>query len=610
MKGSTFLMRRVGAFYNSSKAKMRVNKKSYSIGALGIVMCIGGVVACTQQNAANQLTKHNEATLQEEKSTLIVDYAPSTVSHEDVLRALQHDLSAVPKKLRVADEVPVYNREAVIPPMCYTKTEGQFNPCYVCHQDQIPGRENEMNDADLQESYSFSDLGTKNHWQNLFEDRAQKVGTISDDEIAAWVNTDNYSILAQRLTNENFQGWIPDLKNLHLAADAFDGEGFAKDGSQWVAFNYKPFPSTFWPTNGSIGDVMIRLPLVFRVDQKDKYSRDIYKTNLAIVEAKIKKLSRITVNNIDENQVAMDLNGDGALTKVNSITYTKDYVGKAKGYLSPPTSYPLGTEFLHTVRYLGVASNGDIYLPPRMKEVRYMKKAYQLTPDAVSESYRQEHYAKQLGELPGYINRGQEGLDNEMGWVLTSFIENHQGELRFNSYEENLFCMGCHSSIGSTVDKTFSFPRKVDGAAGWGYVNLRGMPDSPNVGEREGEILTYLKRAGGGGEFRSNPEMEEKWFDENGNANLKKIAHANDVYDLIMPSAQRAWMLNKAYKAIVSEQDFIYGRDAFVSPPKNVYSAIDNITSPTLPAEKNYKWNIQLDWSALDNGALHAHISK
>lgn len=520
-----------------------------------------------------------------------------TVTYQDILHSVRSDSSVVPAQPDVPAELAVYNREAVIPPMCYTKTEGRHNPCYVCHQDQIPGRENAMNDAPLQAAYSFSDVGTHNHWKNLFEDRSAAVAQISDADIQAWVSSDNYSALAPRLRAANFRGWIPDLNDLQLAAEAFDEEGFAKDGSQWVAFNYKPFPSTFWPTNGSIGDVMIRLPEVFRIDEAQRYSRAIYQANLAIVEARIKGLDAITVNAIDERDVARDLNEDGILSVISEITQVDDYVGAAQGYYSPPSVYPLNTEFLHTVRYVGVDSAGGIYLPPRMKEVRYMKKEFILSAQATEEGYRQEHYEKELGNLPGYINRGHKGLDNEMGWVLTSFIENKQGELRFNSYEENLFCMGCHSSIGATIDKTFSFPRKIDGADGWGYVDLRGMKDVPNRGEIKGEIATYFERVGGGGEFRSNPEMKARWFDSNDRPDAEKLAKAQDVYDLIMPSPERAWQLNKAYKAIVHEQDFIYGRDAFVSAPENVYQDIDNATAPTLPADKNYRWDIRLDWS-------------
>ncbi len=517
-------------------------------------------------------------------------------THLDVLAILRSDDSAMTKQLDVAPVHTVFNKESIIPPMCYTRTEGKFNPCYVCHQDEKAGRENKMNDGELQSAYSFSDVGLTNQWENLFEDRRDKVDAISDEEIQAWVAEDNYSRLAERLRAENFEGWIPDLENLQLAAEAFDSEGFAKDGSHWVAFNYKPFPSTFWPTNGSTDDVMIRLPEPFRTTVAGDYSRDIYKTNLAIVESKIKGLSEISVNSVDEIKVGVDLDGNNTLEVVNRITNVSDYVGAAKGYFSPANMYPLNTEFLHSVRYVGVDSNGDIYVPPRMKELRYMSKKFILTQSAMDEAYRQEHYDKEQGNLPGYIDRGHHGLDNEMGWLITGFLENKKGELRYNTFEENMFCMGCHTSIGSTIDKTFSFPRKVDGAEGWGYIDLRGMPDAPNKGEEKGEIATYFERVGGGGEFRSNPEMQERWFTKSGEPDYAKINQAADVYELIMPSPERAMALNKAYKAIVHEQDFIFGRDATIEAPSNVYNEIDNETSPTLPPRFNYSWNIQLDW--------------
>jgi hypothetical protein len=160
--------------------------------------------------------------------------------------------------------------------------------------------------------------------------------------------------------------------------------------------------------------------------------------------------------------------------------------------------------------------------------------------------------------------------------------------------------MGCHTSIGATIDKTFSFPRKVDGAAGWGYINLKGMPDAPNRGETRGEIATYLERVGGGGEFRSNPEMFARWFKPDGSLRADKVDAAEDVYSLIAPSRERALELNKAYRTIVAQQDYAYGRDATVRSPVNVYHEVDIETAPVLPVEKFFNWDIRLDWSAVE----------
>ncbi len=493
--------------------------------------------------------------------------------------------------------VGVYNPEAVIPPQCYTRTEGRFNPCYVCHQNHIPGRENRMKDARLQQAYSFSEAGQTNRWRNLFEDRTKQAAAMSDEAIRAWINEDNFSELAGRLEAVHFRGYIPRLQNLADGAAAFDEEGFAKDGSHWVAFSYKPFPSTFWPTNGSTDDVLIRLPVEFRRTQDGVYSREVYKANLAILEAAIKGFESIGSLPIDEAQLGQDLNGDGTLGRIHAITSPARYVGAGSDTRVEPHVYPHRTEFLHTVRYVGVDADGSITNARRMKEVRYMRKRDFLPPTVLAHYYDQEYQEKLEGILPHYPDRGHAGLYNKMGWLLQGFIEDKDGRLRFNTYEETMFCMGCHNTVGSTIDKTYSFPRKIDGAAGWGYINLRGMPDAPTMNEQQGEILTYLERVGGGTEFRNNPEMAARWYHADGSVNYTAVAAARDVYELITPSPARALLLNKAYKLIVEDQDFIYGRDATVSPPVNVYEYVDNNTAPTLPPDKIYTWDIRLNWA-------------
>lgn len=519
--------------------------------------------------------------------------------HEELLALLREHRGAVTRLLpEVNPRVTAFNAEAPIPPQCYTKTDGRYNPCYVCHQNPLPGRENQMADGELQVDYAFSDVGMTNHWRNLFEDRSAAVAAISDEEILAWIDQDNYSALAPRLRAAGFEGWIPDLAGLAEGAAAFDEQGFARDGSHWVAFNYKPFPSTFWPTNGSTDDVMIRLPEPFRTTADGRYSRMIYLANLAIVEAHVKGLPEIGAPPLDEAAIGVDLDADGELGTVTTVRKVGAYVGAAAGRFVDTFLYPEGTEFLHTVRYIGLASGDDIRVSRRMKEVRYLKKWKYYPKVVYGREYELENQAKEAGALPRYLLLGDLGLDNGFGWSVQGFIEGVDGELRSATYEENLFCMGCHSSIGATIDKTFSFPRKVDGAAGWGYISLRGMPDVPSVGETRGEIATYLERIGGGGEFRSNAEMAARWFHADGTVNRAAVAAARDVYELVMPSRRRALDLNKAYRAIVADQDYLYGRDAFVTPPSNVYQRIDNDTAPTLPLEQFHPWDIRLDWGA------------
>ena len=403
--------------------------------------------------------------------------------HELVLDYLRVSTDVVPEPLPETHPFrTVFNKEAIIPPQCYTKTEGQHNPCYVCHQNAVPQRENTMNDGDLQLAYSFSDVGMTNHWNNLFEDRSSDVAAISDQAIMEWVNQENYSELPGRLEAAGFEGWIPDLEGLELAEKAFDEHGFALDGSHWVAFNYKPLPSTFWPTNGSTDDVMIRLPAEFRTDTEGNASRDVYVANLSILEASIKGYEQISTPPIDERIVGVDLDADGELGVTALITDVEHYVGAAAGRYRDTYLYPTGTEFLHTVRYLGISSTGDIAPSPRMKEVRYMRKWQRYPKVVYQRQYQLEGFAKEIGQLPQYKHLGDYGLDNGFGWSIQGFIEDRQGRLRAGTYEETLFCMGCHTSIGATIDKTFSFARKVDGAAGWGYIDLKDMPDATEHG--------------------------------------------------------------------------------------------------------------------------------
>ncbi len=511
----------------------------------------------------------------------------------DSLRQLDDVLPWVP------DTHPVntlFNAEAVVPSQCYTRTGARTNPCYVCHQDHIAGRENRMNDGDLQEAYSFSDLGMTNHWKNLFEDRRSRMNAISDAEIRRYISEDNYSELPARLREKGFKGWIPDLANLHLGAAAFDENGFARDGSQWVAFNYKPFPSTFWPTNGSTDDVMIRLPEPYRSDSQGKPSPDVYKANLAILEATIKGLPSISSLPVDETVVGRDLDGDGQLKTARQIRDVSRWAGAAAPLHLETHLYPEGTEFLHTVRYVGVNPQGIIGVSTRMKEVRYSRKAKAYSKPMYARKYELEAMEKEAGNLPAYLDLGHHGLDNGNGWALHGFIEDRRGRLRALTYEENFSCMGCHNSVGSTIDKTFSFPRKPDGASGWGYINLTGMPDAPNQGESVGEIATYLARAGGGSEFRNNEEMAARWLKPDGSPDPEKLARAKDVYDLITPSPERALALNKAYRTIVEDQDYIHGKDTVLAPPDHVYDRIVNGETPTLPPDRIYRWNILLDW--------------
>ena len=505
---------------------------------------------------------------------------------------------------REGDDIPalayiehneVYNPESVIPPQCYTKTDGVNNPCYACHQsyDALEKRPNQMGDGTLQGNYEFSDVGLTNSWKNLFIDRTSLIAGIDDATIKKYVKEDNYTASLEKNVMPDYMR----IENLSSADNAFDKDGFAKDGSGWVSYNYKPFPSTFWPTNGSTGDAMIRLPDDFQT-LNGEYNKAIYTLNLSLVEMALKELDTLTVAPVNELVLNIDVNQDGKLTKsVTEIARSSHYVGDARAVPLAHMLYPEGTEFLHTVRYIGVDEDGSIYNAPRMKEVRYMKKHMFRSRESLASAYYAEAKDKHFEKLPQTRYLGEKGIDNGFGWTINGFIENEQGELRAQHDQELAFCNGCHKTVGSTFDQTFSFARKVPGQAGWGYINLKEIEDVPNINEEKGEFLTYMERVGGGDEFRQNGEMLAKWFDEKGMVKVEEVQRAKSVYDIITPSPERAYALNKAYLTIVKEQSYLFGRDATLTEATNVLSTID-AEQPPLKPEHRFKWDMRLNWQA------------
>ncbi|MCA8940882.1 MAG: hypothetical protein KDB07_13770, partial [Planctomycetes bacterium] len=191
-------------------------------------------------------------------------------------------------------------------------------------------------------------------------------------------------------------------------------------------------------------------------------------------------------------------------------------------------------------------------------------------------------------------------------WQLQGYIEDAQGRLRLQTDEEHRFCMGCHGSVGVTVDSTFSFARKLPGLAGWKPQDPRGIPDVPQVGHAKPEYATYLERVRGGDEFRSNTEMIERFINSDGSVKASEAARAaiggdRDIAWMIAPSRERALALTKAYMALVRRQDFVKGRDTLLAPPQNVHPAIENgdteLGQVGMVFQDGRLW---LDWTGFD----------
>lgn len=474
------------------------------------------------------------------------------------------------------------NREASIPVMCYTETAGTSNPCWVCHTQGNPPVA--WYDANLQLTYAFSDEALTNKWQNLFEDRSARVAQISDEAILDYIRVDNYTPLktAMEARGEEYPGYVPDLD----FSKGFDGEGFARDGSGWRALRYKPFLGTFWPTNGNTDDVMIRLPEKFRT------TTELYKINLAILEHVITldprnpqyKTATREVEPISEVVAGFDLDGDGELEPsiTTIVGVPPHYAGDAADVKAAGFTYPEGVEYLHSVRY--VDPDAPNLLSERMKELRYSSNYTAIPVDRRYSLHEKEQDERELGKLPKYSGSAKSGMSGFAVWKFQGFIEDENGWLRLQNHEETRFCMGCHGALGVNVDGTFTLSRKLPGAEGWKYQDLRGIQDAPQAGHADPEYLTYFARNRGADELRANDEMLERFFEESDGLYEPKEAEVRraaiggdkDLAWLLTPSPERALALNKAYRVIVEDQDFVHGRDATITPPANVHRTIEN----------------------------------
>ena len=489
------------------------------------------------------------------------------------------------------------NPAAAIPPQCYTRTRNSkgaaSNPCYVCHTQS--DKPNYSDDADLQLSYSFPAPALTNHWKNIFTDNSAREATISDDQILRYVRKSNYLQdgripLAQTLRhdlpswwdgnrNGRWDGYVPD------AWFSFDRQGFDRgpDGqlSGWRVLAYYPFPGTFFPTNGAMDDVMIRLPEIYRNNEAGRPDLSVYKVNLAIVEALIKRTD-IAIDPVDEKALHVDLDGDGQLALARRVHFvwapregrTLHYVGQARtaGADEAPMIaglYPLGTEFLHSVRYLDVDAHGYVHMAARMKELRYARKTgwvneFQLR-ELASKDAKEEHDFPDRVE--GAVGDIEVGVSNRRGWRYSGFIESGDGSLRPQSWEELSSCVGCHGGIGATTDGSFAFPRKLDSARhyrrGWYHWSQKSFTDleEPRRHDGSGEYAYYLQQVGGGDEFRANQEVRDRFFDAGGALKPQMLERLReDISVLLMPSPSRALALDKAYRVLVQQQSFARGR--------------------------------------------------
>ncbi|MBM3318902.1 MAG: hypothetical protein FJY75_13725, partial [Candidatus Eisenbacteria bacterium] len=309
-----------------------------------------------------------------------------------------------------------------------------------------------------------------------------------------------------------------------------DPQGFVRDTAGrhtgWRAVNFFPY-GIFTPLTGSVSGIYIRLPRLFMTDGGSE-SIDTYMANLALLEGNIK----------GQTGVGPFYLGDASTVPVR------------KGF------YPVGTEFAHPLHYVDLQADGEKgpavkgaaregaaregavregavregaarggvardgvagqglgaggpaagYEFPgtrakRLKEMRYMYKWRDVTlADIAPAEDADAEGPEGLGGSPEAVigREGQGWVENGAGWILAAFIEDRRGDLRTQTTEELMQCVGCHGNVGNTIDAVWSFQRKLPGDLGWGEMDYgrydarqpqrTRLRDYRRQGEEQGEL--------------------------------------------------------------------------------------------------------------------------
>ncbi len=387
---------------------------------------------------------------------------------------------------------PSYNEDPAIPAQCWIETGyGTQNACQYCHTDYLASIEhgNAFPIADDQILYSFPTPNLNRIlWRNVIfpeeiERRLRDEGIqIPSRDDVGYIRQDNWSELYANVRDTGNDRWynddkpdnpyalFPALNPRHLFPydkddptgggehGYVDLEGFVRDERHeytgWRALNFFPY-AIFTPLTGSVSGIYIRLPRIF-MTMDGIFDVEIYKKNLDLLERNIKNRA------YDETH----------------------YIGDASSVPVKKGFYPVSTEFAHPLHYVdlfadgesgsrvnGVVGNtGKTYEFPgtrskRVKEIRYMYKWKDVDLDDIAEDDDEHEYEMYVGK------EGQGWVENGAGWILAGYIEDRKGNLRPQTTEEMVQCIGCHGNVGNTVDAVWSFQRKLPGEKGWGEMD-------------------------------------------------------------------------------------------------------------------------------------------
>ena len=393
------------------------------------------------------------------------------------------------------------NPYANIPAQCYIETSyGTQNACLFCHSNAAARKQlgNTLPQAgadslvgNLQLEYAFGPINeftrspSINPWENtIFPEKLDAAMDVLDINHSVWD-------MSAYIKQSNWEGayakkqGVKTSSNSHVKDDEFrlfpalnpaalpaDSDGFVRVENEeeslfrdekgfntgWRSINFMPY-GIFTPHTGSVSGVYIRLDQKFMKNEEGVFDVEVYKANLTLLEKAIQ--DRLDVNE-------------------------RYYVGLAKDVDTDKGLFPLKTEFAHPLHYVDVQADGrenQVNKFPglranRVKEVRYMVKYKMYYP---GEAIIKEE------DAPLYYNQNESWIDNGAGWYLSGFIEDNAGNLRGQTPEELLQCVGCHSSTygfepaqftsgtGNTIDTVWSFSRKFAGDSGMERDGLSGV---------------------------------------------------------------------------------------------------------------------------------------
>ncbi len=427
-------------------------------------------------------------------------------SKEEVSRD-KHEVKVVynaPMQGKLRARTLFENPYANIPAQCYIETSyGMQNACLFCHSNAA-ARQSLGNTTpqaglspvlgNLQLEYAFGAADrfgpspNVNPWENTISpERLEAAFDALDINATAWdmqayIKTDNWQNAYDKKRGDKQQSnstikddpfrLFPALNPEALPADM---DGFVRtsrteealftdtlgDNTGWRAINFMPY-GIFTPHTGSVSGVYIRLAPKFMKDKEGQFDINTYKKNLELLEQAIQ-------DRIEDNAT--------------------HYTGLAHDEELHRGLFPLKTEFAHPLHYVDVEADGKHSKYPgtrsnRVKEVRYMYK-WQM-------HYTSEPIAKEENG-PLYYNEKEAWIDNGAGWRMSAYIEDKEGELRAQSPEELLQCVGCHSSrygfepeqfssgTGNTIDTVWSFSRKFAGDLGWKEMDYLGYVHEPKA---------------------------------------------------------------------------------------------------------------------------------